>query len=300
MIIWQFVDGKPGHEKQSLGLLEAFANITETKVYSIDISHKGLFWRKIIQHLMGSKFHLPTPTLLVGAGHATHLPIIASKALFGGKSIVLMQPSLPLSLFDIVVVPQHDRYRPAANLVTSVGALGSTQSQPKKADTGLILLGGINRHFLWQDNVVLEQIHRIITNAAHISWTICDSRRTPEFTREKLSGQNGYDYKPWEETTSQYLTEALAKTEFVWVTADSVSMLYEALSSHASVGIILLDEAKPGTSNKLLKGINMLLDDDRITLSSDSLSLNPKPKDAVRLDENKRIAQFIAEKLNIK
>ena len=249
---------------------------------------------------MGEEFHLPNPDILLGAGHATHLPIVASKAIFGGKSIVLMKPSLPIALFDSVIVPQHDRCVPAINLIISSGVLGPIQAKPKKPNTGMILLGGISRHFEWKNKLVIEQIDRIIESSPSISWTICDSRRTPDSTQEALTKERNYEYKHWEQTDSKFLNEALAKTEFVWVTSDSASMLYEALSSGASVGVILLERNKRSNRNKILRIINMLKNERRITLSTDTSLLKTPNNNAVPFNENRRIAQIITAKLKIK
>ena len=300
MIIWRFIDRKIGHEKQSLGLLNALSKLIDIEIHSIDVSKSPSFWKQIGNHLMGEKFHLPNPDILLGAGHATHLPIAASRAIFGGKSIVLMKPSLPIALFDLVIVPQHDRYVPAINLIISSGVLGPIHAKPKESNTGMILLGGISRHFEWKNKLVLEQIDRIIGSSPSISWTICDSRRTPHSTQEALTKERNYDYKHWEQTNSEFLNEALAKTEFVWVTSDSASMLYEALSSGASVGVILLEKNKRSNKNKILKTIDMLKNEQRITLSTDSSLLNPPNDNAVPFNENQRIAQIVTAKLNIK
>lgn len=302
MIIWQFVDRKTGHEKQTHGLLKALSKLVDIDIHSIDVSNSRSFWKQVGSYLMGNDFHLPVPDILIGAGHATHLPIIASRAIFGGESIVLMKPSLPIALFDLVVVPQHDRHIPAKNIVTSSGVLGPIQTQPKESDTGIILLGGISRHFEWDSNLVLEQIDRITGSSPHISWTIYDSRRTPQTMQDALINDEKYEYKHWEQTNSDFLNEALAKTEFVWVTSDSASMLYEALSSGASVGVILLQRSKRirNERNKILKSITMLKNEQSITLSTDSSILKTPNDNPAPLNESRRIAQMITAKLTIK
>ena len=52
--------------------------------------------------------------------------------------------------------------------------------------------------------------------------------------------------------------------------------------------------------NKILKTIDMLKNEQRITLSTDSSLLNPPNDNAVPFNENQRIAQIVTAKLNIK
>ena len=39
---------------------------------------------------------LPTPDIVLGAGHRTHLSLLAARRVHRGKAVVLMRPSLPL------------------------------------------------------------------------------------------------------------------------------------------------------------------------------------------------------------
>ena len=54
------------------------------------------------------KGQLPKPDILLGAGHATHLDIITAKLKFGGKSVIIMKPTLPYCMFDLCLIPKHD------------------------------------------------------------------------------------------------------------------------------------------------------------------------------------------------
>ena len=94
LTVWRFVDGKPGHENQSLGMLRALAEHVEVRVEEIPVK-RG--WGNLADWLLKRCPNRPAghPDLLVGAGHATHLPMLACRRACGGRTLVLMKPSLP-------------------------------------------------------------------------------------------------------------------------------------------------------------------------------------------------------------
>ena len=87
-----------------------------------------------------------------------------------------------------------------------------------------------------------------------------------------------------------WLTQALAKASQVWVSADSASMLYEALSSGGQVGVIELTSKR--RRNKLLAGIDALRQQGRVGLSSAG-SLLDQGLDPEPLQEHRRCAEWI-------
>ena len=111
-VIWRFVDGKPGHEKQSAGLIQGVESIRPIEVHEIDVRFKAFYWRQIRRFLLRDTPDLPPPDLLVGVGHRTHLPLFLACLVCGGRSVVLMKPTLPLGFFDLLFVPEHDRGSP--------------------------------------------------------------------------------------------------------------------------------------------------------------------------------------------
>jgi len=115
LVVWRLLDGKPGHEKQSLGLLQGLAALAPVAAYEIDMRSKSMFWGEILRHVRGEAM-LPPPHLIVGVGHATHLPMLAARAACGGRTVVLMKPSLPPFLFDLIFVPRHDHYPDKSNV----------------------------------------------------------------------------------------------------------------------------------------------------------------------------------------
>lgn len=296
IVAWRFADGKPGHEKQSLGLLQALAAIAPLEVHHFDVRFGAMLWRQLRGHALHGDVDVPVPDLIVGAGHRTHLPMLASRLICGGKVIVLMKPSLPHRLFDLVFVPRHDRYLRKGNLVETRGMICPQSEATKREGFGLILLGGANRHLEWPPAAVAGQVERIAAATPDTRWAVCDSRRTPAAFRRALKPLANIEYRHWRDTASDHLEQAMAAARYIWVTADSASMLYEALSARASVGIITLRRKRPRRLDKLSRGIRLLRAQGHVYLSSDGYRLHeslPPPHFCI---ESRRCAGIVAER----
>lgn len=284
------MDGKPGHEKQTLGLCNALARILP--VYRLDIPVPGR-WKSLIHWITGqfpSGHGLPVPDLLIGAGHATHLPLMAARRAYGGKTVVLMGPSLPLVLFDLCLIPEHDAPPSRPNVVPTMGAINnvipSNNHDPRR---GLILVGGPSSHFQWDSAAITRQIEELVRSKPDIAWTLTTSRRTPAQFLGNL-GIDEIEKSSAEATPPGWLEDQLARTGETWVTPDSVSMVYEALTAGCRVGLFEL----PATArSRVVKGILDLKTKGYVSsfplLSADTVSEMPPP-----LNEAARCAKIIA------
>ena len=296
-VIWRFVDGKPGHEKQSGGLIQGIESIRPVEVHEIDVRFKAFYWRQIRRFLLRDAPDLPPPDLLVGVGHRTHLPLLLARLVCGGRSVVLMKPTLPMPLFDLLLVPQHDRVRRKTNVVPTRGVICPTKVDDKETDTGLILLGGPSPHFEWSNRDVGDQVEAIMRESPDLVWQVCDSRRTPQGLQDHLPVAANLAFRHWRSLPADFLENALAKAEYVWVSADSASMLYESLSAQARVGIIALEPKR--RRNKHARAIAELVASGQVSSSVNGFRLD-RGTDSTGFDpENRRCAQIVVERLLI-
>ncbi|MCS5567604.1 MAG: mitochondrial fission ELM1 family protein [Pseudomonadales bacterium] len=297
--IWRFVDGKSGHEKQTLGLTEALSDSVTVVVQDFDVRTPSTWCAEIKARLQKRRGTHCGPDLIIGAGHATHWPMLMTRLFCGGRTVLLMSPSLPTRFFDLVFVPRHDRRREANNQIETVGVIGPTQQAEKDPRAGLILVGGVNRHFEWRDEKVLQQIQTLIRENPEVSWAIFDSRRTPESMMDTLTAIAEVEYMSWRDVTSDSLTSRLSSATQVWVTADSVSMLYEALTAGAVVGVIELPLMRPKRPNKLTRGLMDLREDNQIHLFHESPRLTMNHDARAAMSESRRCADIVLERLFI-
>jgi len=294
-VIWRISDGRAGHDTQSKGLVKALNLIKPCDCHDIDISDK----KYGILDLLFKKFttieQLPDPDIIIGAGHHTHLPILCAKRTRGGRSIVIMIPGFPTSWFDLCFVPEHDNPKAADNILTTKGAINCiTPSTEHIGDRGLILIGGPSRHFYWDNEYLLQQLSEILKTHTDINWEVSDSARTPEETRKALAAlrEPNAEYYDYSSTGIAWVARRLGLAANVWVSVDSVSMIYESLTSGAAVG--LLDVPARGTS-KLTNNIAGLVEDSMTTPYNKWLSGRKLDKPPVLLNEAKRCAEYIYE-----
>jgi mitochondrial fission protein ELM1 len=294
VVVWAFTDGRAGHENQTRGLLAALACIHPVDARWINVPA----YASVLSSLMTRRFlpgvGLPPPDLLIGAGHRTHLPLLAARRAHGGRTIVLMKPSLPRAWFDLCVIPEHDAVT-GANVLSTRGALNPVEPGKKNASAGLLLIGGPSRHHGWNANDILSQIETIVAGDSDVSWTLTTSRRTPSSTTARLRALtfSNLTVVPVTETGPGWLAERLTHAARVWVTEDSVSMVYEALTANAATGVL---SVPPRRESRIARGIAALSRDGLVTGFADWHRGRKLAPPAAPFNEAARVAAWISDK----
>ena len=292
-------DGRPGHENQSAGLAAALAQRTGASVQTVRLAESPLKWITRFPAASASANGEPRPDLLIGTGHRAHLPLAMAARRFGARSVVIMRPTWPVSLFDLCLIPAHDCTRRCSgtNVIQTRGALNRIpENVPAKQARGVVLIGGPSKHHGWNPAELAEAVSAVVSAKPELSWVIGDSFRTPnEFLgllqQQKLPAQ----LVPHTQTTPEWLPAQLLAAEEVWVTEDSVSMLHEAVTARARTGVlpmpVLNRNARP------LRAVEGLIANGYATRFS-SWQANggslPNPK---LLNETARCADLILERL---
>ena len=296
LTLWLLGDGKPGHENQSLGLAEALGKLVPCSLHQISLAGKrGPIAR--IRAAVNAGADLPKPDAIVAAGHATHPSLLWLARKHAAKSVVLMRPSLPLAWFDLCIAPAHDfPIAPErANLILTRGALNRVPAaEPGQKSGKLILIGGPSKTHGWDAAALLEML-AIATDRG--GWHLTDSRRTPEGflsrVREHLPGVTVYSHK---ETPPGWLPEKLQKAKEVWVTEDSVSMIYEALTSGARVGLLPIPRVR--TTSRVISGLENLAEQGFLTpYASWRETMNLATPPEILREADRCAHKIIAEKL---
>lgn len=299
-VVWRLSDGKPGHDHQSRGLIRALGRLTALECH--ELNGRGAarrpLWRTLAAWFRPGQ-GLPDPALLIGAGHATHLPMLAARIARGGRAVVLMKPSLPLRWFDLCLIPEHDRPPLRDNVLVTQGVLNAVRaSDCAKPGIGLILVGGPSSHHRWDGPSLVRMVRTILDAHPMVAWRIADSRRTPACTRHRLRAVSSLstgaapncDWVPHEETGPEWLSKALAEAGTVWVTEDSVSMLYEALSAGAATGLLPVPRRR---SSRPSRGVDALLASGQVTAFERWTEGAALSRSAVPLNEAERCARAL-------
>ena len=297
-VVWRFSDAKAGHDSQSLGLLDALKRRLPIDSYELPVpSGAGLDW---FRGRFPAASLLPDPWLLIGAGHSTHLPLLAARSARGGRAVVMMTPDLPKRWFDLCVVPDHDRPGPAPNVLVTRGSLNRMQATVNTTDTGcsrrgLLLVGGPSRHYHWDHRHVIEQIACVIRYSTVRHWVLTTSRRTPpgfaECVRKMFFNSNlKLSIHSWRNTPGQWLALQLESACCTWVTEDSISMMYEALTAGTPVGLLSVPPRRQG---RIVRGVQALVSSGNVMRFSHWTRGNPLVRPAEVFDEANRVAEHI-------
>tara|TARA_B100000965_G_scaffold329187_1_gene292560 strand:+ start:1 stop:717 length:717 start_codon:yes stop_codon:yes gene_type:complete len=235
----------------------------------------------------------------------------AKKNRQGAKTIVLMKPSLRLTqCFDIAIVPDMDKYYLGIpkNVITTKGVLSKYSDQEIDRRKGLMVIGGKSRHFHFRKKVVQQQIEWLLNDKFDdYQWKITTSPRSPNMPTPKHKGNA--EFFNWKETSSDWLSKEMQTNELTFITPESVSVLYEALSTKTQVYVF--DHEKHASehgesSTKVSKNIDRLKNDGSLGYINTKrflLSRSVKdidlihPKKNIHLKEVKRVVKELLERL---
>lgn len=243
--IWIISDAKPGHLNQSLGLAEALVRLKPELSFEIKPVSDG--WRLLTAD--------QSPKLIISAGRRTHLWNWLAKLRYGAKNIVLMRPSLPLACFDLAFIPQHDKPAKHPKVLETQGAINRMQPGEKIPGSAMILVGGPSKHVEWDSEQVLDTI-KALSNK-HDDLYIVTSRRTPlEIESYVLGHALGKLVRPTD-VPANWLPSFLPQQEKVFVTSDSVSMVYESLTAACQVTLVELPTV---SGSRVQQGLQTLVE----------------------------------------
>jgi len=295
-----FKDGRPGHEKQSNGILKALGHYVEIDVQEVSVGQRGflgdffdhcrLFLNPALPAAVDKK-----PDLLIGTGSHTHVPILSCKSTRGGYAVTCMAPAAHLrSRFDLCFVPLHDRIAARQNIVETIGPPNIAENKnTHDLQRSLILIGGKDESsHRWDSQEVVCHIRDLLNFSSDQSWTIATSPRTPIETDRLLLSlakeRPTVRYVPFHESEPGWIEDQYAINKSVWVTGDSVSMVYEALTAGCNVGIIPVKWRKK--TNKFLYSLNYLIEHNNVLTLDQYLKGASYPVEKRDFNESKRCA----------
>jgi mitochondrial fission protein ELM1 len=248
-------DGKAGHENQSLGLAEAMARLRPAEIDGLRLDMQKCTYPRLRAALAAAAGY-PRPDFVLAAGHATHPAALLVARRFGARSVCLMKPSLPVAWFDVCICPEHDflgKIVPS-NVITSKGALNRVRPSEGARSGRIFLIGGPSKTHGYDEAALIARIRGI---AADGQWQVVDSRRTPETFLPALKRElPALEVFPHQQTPPGWLAERLSAAATVWVSEDSVSMIYEALSGGARVRVLEMPRLRPDA--RVILGLEVL------------------------------------------
>ena len=255
-------DGKAGHRSQALGLFKAMQKQTHIELTFEEISIDQLPLLSLLTAYKKQKHAAVSqpPDYIFGVGSHTQLRVLLlGKVYPQAKTVIMMKPNFPFTWFNYAIIPEHDGVQASAHVITTQGALNPIVNEHRhQKNRILIALGGSSKRHQWNEEKVLASIDEIVKNYPEADVILTTSRRTPNAFLAHLNETplaSHLHIFPVEQTPQGWIFEEMQKAEAVWVTEDSVSMIFEALTAGCKVGVIEIDRVK----------------EDRITLSIDQI-----------------------------
>jgi hypothetical protein len=261
-LVWVLHDRKAGMRSQALGLAEATGFDLVEKPLDVGWPWRGLpprLWPLSLNTIaQEGRPRPPWPDLVIGCGRNTVVPALAIRRANGGRTVLaqVQDPRLRRSDFDLLVLPEHDRLR-GPKVIVSRGALHRVTPARLAAERRrfpalaamprpilAVLLGGSNKAY----RLTLRRLGEIADAIAGIlrqtggSALVTPSRRTGDqgcrLVQNRLAGLPA---SIWDGTGDNPYFAYLALADAVLVTADSVSMISEAVATGKPVHILDLD-----------------------------------------------------------
>ena len=289
-------DGKAGHRSQAVGLYKAMQRQSNIEVTFQEISIQELPIFSLLKAILARRFGLfeKKPDYIFGVGSHTQARVLLLGRVYPkAKTVIMMKPNFPVNWFDYAIIPQHDGVKESMHVITTQGALNpivnENRHQPNRI---LIALGGNSKRHQWNEEKVLASIDEIVKNHPQADIILTTSRRTPNAFLTHLNETplaSHLHIFPVEHTPQGWIFEEMQKAEAVWVTEDSVSMIFEALTAGCKVGVIEIDRLK---SDRITQMIDKLLSLPYLEESQQSL-IN------LQLNEADRIAHILLKNRDV-
>ncbi|MEO0621970.1 MAG: mitochondrial fission ELM1 family protein [Pseudomonadota bacterium] len=260
--VWALTDGRAGNAAQALGLAEAIgrARPVHIAVHAAEPGRLAALLPAAVSLALGvlpgwpeagySGVPAGLPDLVIGAGRRI-APLVAALGRRGAKTVQVLDPQMPHSAFDAVVVPEHDGVT-GPRVLTSLGAPGritparvaeaanawADRVAPLPKPRLAVLIGGPGRMASWEADTGARLVTALTTLAETHSLLVTASRRTDPAVMTALetaldparhllhagTGENPYP-------------AILGLADAVLVTEDSVNMASEAASTGLPVHI---------------------------------------------------------------
>ena len=278
-ILW-IKDGKKGHEKQVQALLEELSKTIDIKIYQedyhisslkrfFDIFHHSTSYvfKKYDSCKIIKSYNQNDINLVIGAGSNIHTRLLLLKKFLKdiyNKDIIaisVLTPSLFKNEFNFICAPNHDEIKLSniKNTIFFEGSLAKVSIQEPDDSIGLIGLGGINNHFIFNEDDLIKQIEYILSLYPNKDWYLFSSRRTSDLMIDKV--------KTLTDSVSNLIVahenfdEIIKHASIKFITQDSMNMVYESLSTKGQTFVFNM---KYKNENKITKQIKKLIENKQI------------------------------------
>lgn len=303
-------DGRAGTDGQALGLAESLQIPYEFLSLNLPFWKYYLPAKAICNDVAETLFESVTvpPAGVIGAGRRAAYGLLAATHKWPGVTTIQIQnPRIDSKNFTHVVAPEHDGledenaiptlgglHRLNEKMLHDAGTLWSHQMDHYVSPRVAVLIGGNNKYVRlspdWVDDLIAK-CYALMERGMSLWITV--SRRTPESLRERL--RIAFPHKKnvwfWSGVGDNPYLGFLAHADFFLVTADSVSMISEALYTNKPVALLRM----PGEGKKFTQFYDQLFARNLTHWYEGEWKILNRE----RLQETHRVAAILRDKLKL-
>ncbi|SEA10415.1 hypothetical protein SAMN05660420_01222 [Desulfuromusa kysingii] len=248
-------DGKPGHVSQSIAFAKHLGSEYEVnavrfkkpviKAFSYLFGRLGIY----SPYLFETEKVEGVYSAVVSAGSGTYYANKTLAKQLGCKSVAIMLPRGYRLDFDLIVAQQHDNL-PAGDNIISI-PINVTYVEPQRVVVPragekyiALIVGGDSQHGQLDVSLLQEQVKKIFSLfPKHKVW-MTTSPRTPKAIEVMLQSFNYERAVYFSQEPINPIPDYLQHSDYVFLTADSSSMISEAVSFGKScVEVLPLSES---------------------------------------------------------
>lgn len=335
LTVWVVSDGVAGHYRQSEGVVLALQQLADVEAHWLTIRLKNGVYRQLLKwqinrgtfpmatlRLAYQDMSLPEqrPDVVIGAGGKSMYAVAVLAKYYQAKAIFIGSlRGLSPQVFDAVLTIDADLPAPYVSLPVApmpitADTLAKAKADWQKVHPNLVitpnkpvwamLIGGDGAgvHYSQSDWQQLAKALNALANKHGIQWLVTTSRRTPTEAETVLQQMLNPDAilqaVYWHQAPQKVMQAYLALASRIFVTAESMTMVTEAIYAKASDGDKSVSACLPLSLGELAsqdanhaRHLQALVDKELLTLTDmrlialDSKSVTPSKKStAVGLD----------------
>jgi mitochondrial fission protein ELM1 len=261
--IWVLTGERTGDNNQVLALAEELGlpfeirTLRYARIGSYDVGriNPRLFWATTMSLTRESRAQIrpPWPDLVIGIGRRS-IPVVRYIRRKNGKQTKLVwvgHPRVDPELFDLVITTRQYPVPRVGNTLLLPMAMSRFRDPPVANESErawldamprprlLFAIGGATKYWELQPHLMAEAAARIAARARALggSLTVTGSRRTDSAVLDAIAPVLG-DAGRFADASGPRFAVLLDDADEVFVTADSVSMLSEAIIARKPVGMV--------------------------------------------------------------
>ena len=256
-------DGRKGHENQSIALAKYLGmpyDVVKIDPAFVGSKLLGYASDKLKLHLKNFVVEHDIPqksySAVIGTGSSTYYAVKYLARIYGAKSVTTMLPRGYRYDFDIIFAQSHDNPPKQENIIEIPANFAYVEPQgvyKASARSIGIVIGGDNGVFSFDVKQLRTQLDRIVSLFSGYEIAVTTSPRTSKEV-EELVASYGFDYAViYSQKPVNPIPDFLAQCERVFITADSTSMISEAVSfGKAGVEVLPLQSSKENKFDRFI------------------------------------------------